>query len=230
MQRLHGGFETMAPIVAHRPGEGWVLLAGERRWSAMCRAGVPLMAYIARGWDDFLTWMVLDFQHPGARSMNAVDAAHMSIKATELLHPKRFSYPDETLAAYLQVEVDDMRATRSLITNWMTPSAPDEIQNEAAQQLREIAAGAVRPWSAHERMKRMYNRLNAVPLPVGKQRSILGNAASMCEGLNDALKSLGPISDELEADELEAAIQKLSTGRRALERVIRGLKERRAAR
>lgn len=227
---LSRGIEFTSPIVAYQRGIGWTLLAGERRWAAMIRIGVPLKVYMARGWDDFMTWMIQDYPNPGATPMNPVDAAHLSIKVRDLLNPRRQSNPDETIASYVQVDVNDMRATRSLIENWWrTPGTPEEIKNEAAQQLREIAAGAVRPWSAHERMKRVHNRLHSVPGPISKQRSILGNAASMSTGLADALATLGPISDELGVVECDELIRKLGDGRRALERVIRSLKERRAA-
>lgn len=215
---------------------GFVLLAGERRWTAMVRQYSILHVWSVRTWSDFFAWMLLDARRTNGvkvgldrRPMNFVDAVSFVEKVKRYLPTNKNDYADQVIAEYLGLPVDDIRQTR-YITNWTALEQPEDVRVMAHHELGEVAAGRIRPTSAYDRVKRYAEALEArrnAP-PAAKQRAMLGNLAAQSTGLVDALQALGPLSDELEPAECETWITQLGAARRAMERVIRALKERSA--
>ncbi len=238
MDCLTPGNTILAPAAVLVPGQGYLIIAGERRAAARIAQGRrTITLHVVRTWSEFMAWLLLDkqwaSQHAGlahiAQPMNLVDAAWWVRKVMEHVRTRRDDVAERVMAEYLGLEVERIRDAKYQL-RWLDHE-DEAVRAYAASQLRYVAQGVLAATSAGGRIARFVEGRTVVP--VKTQRAVLDGASSQLAGLADALRPLATaLTEELTDPEIDAYLRHLSEGRLQTERVIRALKaikERRTA-
>ena len=222
--------ELLVPaVIRERNSEQYLIIGGERRWRAAVRSDVPtLFVVVCDHWADYLAWMTLDKlrenpAHP-SMPMPVTDVVILSGLIRRYLNPGRDERLDDTLGEYLNTKPSRIGEARSLL-RILEASNPPDIEKLATDEWNAIARGEASPSAAFQRVRNAQLKRDAPPPDVAAQRKILQGVGNTCAGITDALANFGDPSPELTRAEREAAITQLGHGRRALEGVIRRLRE-----
>jgi hypothetical protein len=210
--------------VGYKPGIGFVLLLGERRWAAMVQTGRPLFAYTVRTWEEVYAWLMLDVDQPGRTQMTVSELVAVINKISTCVKVKKNVYLDDVICAYAQVDKERMQETRAVL-KFLGPEYPEGIRSQARAEMVDIEAGRIRPSSAYGRIKKALDRVNSPALPAEQQRKILTNASAAAAGLADALQTLGPPSPDLTTEERRSFADQLARARLRLEQTINALRK-----
>lgn len=224
---------TPEPAAVVVPGQGYMIIGGERRVAAARAAGARCITlYAIRTWDEFFAWLLLDEKvtqelaaswtgPPVQRPMNLVDAAWWSRKVLGHLKTTKNDKAENVLAEYLGLDLARIREAKYQL-RWVAEDVDPRVRAFAEEQLRLVAAGTVAPGTIGARILRFEQGQQV--MPIARQRAILSAASGQCAGLADALRPLATtLTPELTDQEIDAALKHLSEGRLQTERVIRAL-------
>jgi hypothetical protein len=214
-------------VVRDNKTQKYVLLSGERRWLAAQRLpGMPLFVIVCDFWGDFLAWLTLDKsrEHPAHKSMPTpvTDMVLMTETIQKYLRPGREDRLDDTLGDYFGIRSGRIGEARSL-KRILDGNNPADIQELAEAEWENVRTGSSSPSAAFQRVRKAQVRKDTPPVDPDVQRRKLKGAAGICAGLVDGLANFGDLSEKLTKQEIAEYAEQLSTGRRALESVIRKL-------
>lgn len=198
--------------VAYRPGTGYVLVGGEHRAAALAaRNTYEAPVFVLSSWRDFLAWAMADLEKPGGLGWTAVDAAHLHNKVVPLFGPARTEKPGHDIAEFTGVNdgaIGNVRWTLGVLAD---TSQPQEVRNEIADLIANIARGGDGMHGLREAVRRAQDRhqkANAPTMPAAQQRKALESIAQL-EGIIAALADMGPINPDLPQGEREHAAVRL---------------------
>jgi hypothetical protein len=223
---------VMFPAVCALPEGGYVVLAGERRVHCMRALRVnPLPVHEIRNWAEFGTWMrrdqraAQDLRSPGL-PMNPVEAGTMANHIRELLAPKKSDWPDQRLADYLRLDLEQLRDGRYLTARLASDST---VEREAATEaVRAVLAGEVAVSTAIKEVGKATRSAITARAELGPvaQRKIINNAVNQAAGLSTGLGAVGVLSEYLTTEERLAWAKELRRSRLAFDRFIKALEGR----
>lgn len=222
--------ELLAPaVVRDRVSQQYLIVGGERRWRAAVRSDLStLFVIVCDHWADYLAWLTLDKirENPAypAHPMPVTDVVILSGLVKQYLNPGRDEHMDDTLGEYFGTKPSRIGEARSL-KRILDAVNPPDIEQLAVAEWDAVARGDASPSAAFQRVRNAQLKREAPPADTQAQRKILAGVGNTCAGLADALSNFGDPSPDLDEAERKAAIQQLGAGRRALETVIRKLRE-----
>jgi hypothetical protein len=231
MNNLPNGYTGMA--VGYLDGIGYVLLGGERRFAAhQARQDQTVVVSVISTWDQWIAWLLMDLEFSvryGSTPMGNLTAAYLDLKVRDVLRPGPRDHSARIIAEYTGLDYERVRGCRYVIERTTDPYHPN-MQALALQLVDKIERGEVGPSAACDHLRALSKRLAQMEAgissaSVAQQRKILTTTAGYVSGMADGLNQLGPVSDEIGAEERAELVKALSQGRLALERVIRNLKE-----
>lgn len=222
--------ELLPPaVVRDRVSQQYLIIGGERRWRAAERVTAnTLFVIVCDHWADYLAWLTLDKikenpAHP-AMPMPVTDVVILSGLVKQYLNPGRDERMDDTLGEYFDTKPSRIGETRSL-KRILDAVNPPEIEKLVATEWDAVARGEASPSAAFQRVRQAQIRLETPPADAQAQRKVLAGVGNTCAGLADALSNFGDPSPDLTEADRQTAIRQLGAGRRALETVIRKLRE-----
>lgn len=223
---------VMFPALFMRPDGTYAVLAGERRVQAMLNLGFGTIgAHEIRTWAEFATWLRRD-RHTAQElksaptPMNAIEAGTLGNQVRELLAPKKSDWPDQMLAGYVSLPLEQFRDGRYLVARL---ASDDASTREAAKEaVRLVLAGEVSASTAIKAIGKSQRAAITARAELGpiQQRKVIGNAVNQAAGLVMGLDAVGLLSEHLTSEERAQWAGELRKSRRAFDRFIRRLEGR----
>jgi len=201
----------LQPIVVKREGNGYLLMAGERRWRAAQLAGMETIPALVRDDDPLEVAMIENLQRQDLTPLEEAEALGQLIE--------RFGYTHETLAAMLG-------KSRPYVSNTLAlRRLPAGIKAQCAgtpQVSREILIDIAREPSP-ERQAILWDAAHGRRLSVQKFRAEAGGLSPEADRIRELARLVRQLGRKLRAIDL---VRVAGEDRRHLERLLRQARHR----